>query len=122
MGNATPPRTFTTAERNLNWLQIDFGREIDSIKFVTVVKRRTDLAERFRNVEFRIGNTPVAAGFGLQDLSSVGNPTCGFVSGGNTDYVETVVCSSQLDGRYLTLQNTATAFLELDEIFIGVAS
>lgn len=114
---------FTTPNRNFNWLQIDFGSEITCIKEVIVLKRAqgeipasNSIPGRFKNVEVRIGATETVVGHGLNQITD--NTVCDTFTGPSDDLQATFTCSSALDGQYLTVQNTAPAYLGIDEIYV----
>ena len=107
------------------WLQVDFGREIQNVDRVLVVKRAevdgVDIAARFDAVEVRIGNDAVPDGLGAVNLTGiVDNAVCG------VHYVEdvsrtavTIRCATPLTGRYVTFQNGGWNHLSMDEVFIN---
>ena len=114
---------FTTPSQANNWLQIDFGTAL-CVRDIVVLKREQgeilltndNIPRRWEDVEARIGNTATAVSTGLNALTS--NTICNTDNGNNEDLVAFICCTTPLTGRYLTLQSTASTYLEADEVYV----
>ena len=106
---------FTTNYAEFNWLEVDFGSVVDSVFLVEVLKRR-DLEERFRHVQFRIGNTRTNDDTGLVLLTH--NTLCGEMGEQTTDRTTFIRCGREIDGRYLILQQTVVGYLAMAELYV----
>ena len=99
----------------MEWVQIQFPREIRGIKAVEVSKRTREFT-RFSQVELRIGNVD-ESNKGAVQLSD--NQLVGFFGEGVDERIAVFHMVGQVNGRFLTLQRLVDGF-ELAEVFIFV--
>ena len=98
-----------------NWLYIDFGEQIWHVTFVELLKRE-GVEDRLSTTEVKIGDTPLPAGWQAWYLDF--NELCDTFGAASWDTEVWFNCSTPLTGRYMSVQSTIWAYLELDEIWV----
>ena len=100
------------------------GLTPEDIDRLIVVKRAeadgVDIAARFDEVEVRIGDEPVPAGFGAFNLPAVAyNPRCAtHFAGDVSNTAVTIECERPMSGRYMTFRNARRNHLSMDELYV----
>ena len=107
--------TFASKFLTHSWFQLEFPSEVSGIIAVEIIKRGNYLS-RFHFVEARIGNSAWSAP-STSGLINV-NILCGRYN--ETDLAQGtawIICSQELSGQYLTVQQFQGGILEFEEIY-----
>ena len=96
---------FNSMEEEFPWLAVDLLTPHKVVK-VEIVERSDCCAERTHDIEVRVGQDKPPERLTGGDTLINNNVICGFFKGpGVLGSISTIVCSTPLIGRYITLQN-----------------
>ena len=98
------------------WLEIELETE-RVIEQIFVLNRIGCCGEQLANLEVRVGNTPIAQGYGGRKLEN--NTVAGVYAGpGLEGETVQIKISPPLSGRYISLQLLGTAYLQVEEVYL----